>query len=224
MTIQIITLFPEIFEPILGSSMHAKATTIGAVAYRLINLRDFGIGSRKQVDDKAYGMGPGMVLMAEPLKQALDFAMKETPKAKVILMSARGKLLKQHICLELSKQQDLIIICGHYEGVDERIMPFIDYELSVGEYVLTGGEIPAMLLVDSIIRLLDGVLDNPASHQEESYNIDLLEYPHYTRPAQWEGQSVPDVLRSGNHALIRSWRQQEAIKKTQENRPDMLDL
>jgi tRNA (guanine37-N1)-methyltransferase len=224
MTIQIITLFPSVFETILSTSMHAKALSMGAIEYEFINLRDFGLGKRGQVDDKAYGMGPGMVLMAEPLKQAIDFAKNRTTESSVILMSARGKLLKQHICLELSAHKNLIIICGHYEGVDERIMPFVDYELSVGEYVLTGGEIPAMLLADSIVRLLPGVLEDPASHQDESYGIDLLEYPQYTRPAQWQDASVPDVLRSGNHAKIHDWRVQQSIKKTKENRPDMIEL
>lgn len=208
MKIQVITLFPEMFEPVLNTSMMWKAQKNGAVEFRIINLRDFGIGPRKQVDDTPYGGGDGMLLKPEPLFAAVEFAKKYSPQARVIAMSPSEKVWDQAEAVNYAEQNnDLIILCGHYEGFDERIFKIVDEKISIGKFVLTGGEIPAMALIDSVVRLIPGVLGGATSAEIESYSHgDNLEFPQYTRPANYQDHRVPEVLLSGHHAKIAEWR------------------
>ncbi len=210
MTIQIITLFPEMFEGVFNSSMLWKAQKENLVQYRLINLRDFGIGARKQVDDIPYGGGDGMVLKPEPLFAAVEKAKKSDPNAQVLLMTPRGQLFNQKLAQEFSSTQSgLIMICGHYEGYDERITSLVDLEISVGKYILTGGELPAMIIADAVTRLIPGVLGGATSALNESFSLDSeKEHPHYTRPEEFQGLKVPEVLLSGHHAQIEKWRKE----------------
>ena len=209
MKIQIITLFPEMFEGVLNSSMLWKAQKENLVEYKLINLRDFGIGPRKQVDDIPYGGGDGMVLKPEPLFAAVDAAKEADPDAKVLLMTPRGDLFTQEMAREFAATEaGLIIICGRYEGYDERITSVVDKQISIGEYVLTGGELPAMIIADAVTRLIPGVLGGETSAEKESHSqAGVLEHPHYTRPEKFRGLSVPEVLLSGHHGQIEQWRQ-----------------
>lgn len=209
MKIQVITLFPEMFTGVLGSSMLWKAQKEGAVKYTIINLRDFGLGPRKQVDDTPYGGGDGMLMMIEPLVVAVEQAKKANPAAKVLLPSPRGKVYRQSDAKRLAAaEQDLIIICPRYEGYDERITKWVDESYCVGNYVLTGGELPAMIIIDSIVRLLPGVLGGETSAEVESFQKDdkNIEFPQYTRPEEFRGLKVPEVLLSGHHAEIEAWR------------------
>ena len=209
MKIQVITLFPEMFEPVFGSSMLWKAQETGAVTFELINLREFGLGPRRQVDDTPYGGGDGMLLMVEPLKKALDYAKSTSPNAKVLLPTPRGTIYKQSDAKRMAADnQDLIIICPRYEGYDERVTTWVDEQICIGNYVLTGGEIPAMVIADSIVRLLPGVLGGDMSAEIESFQEDdeSIEFPQYTRPEVYEDMKVPDVLLSGHHAEIEKWR------------------
>ena len=211
--IQIITLFPEMFEGVFGASMLWKAQKEGAVNYSCINLRDFGIGPRKTVDDTPYGGGDGMVLMIEPLLKAVDTAKRLDTSAKVLLMTPRGDLWKQSVAKQYADADTgLIIICGRYEGYDERITSVVDHQICIGNYVLTGGEIPAMIIADSVTRLLPGVLGGKTSAEIESFVPDdkTVEAPQYTRPSEYNGMKVPDVLLSGNHAEIEKWRKSDA--------------
>ena len=207
-----ITLFPEMFDQVLNSSMLWKAQKDGVVEFSLIDLRDFGVGPRKQVDDTPYGGGDGMLLMIEPLKKALDEAKKQLPGAKVILMSPSETVWCQDLAQEYAESNnDYIIICGRYEGVDARIEQFVDAKISVGKFVLTGGELPAMVLIDTIVRLLPGVLGGESSAEVESYsNGENLEFPQYTRPEEFDGMKVPEVLLSGNHGKIEEWRKENS--------------
>ena len=208
MKIQIITLFPEMFEGVLNSSMLWKAQKEKLVEYKLINLRDYGIGPRKQVDDTPYGGGDGMVLRPEPLFEAVDYAQKTDPDAKVLLMTPRGDMFNQEMAREFAATEaGLIVICGRYEGYDERITTVIDKQISVGEYILTGGELPAMVIVDAVTRLIPGVLGGETSAEKESYSVaGEIEHPHYTKPEEYRGLKVPEVLLSGHHAEIAKWR------------------
>ncbi|NCU33915.1 tRNA (guanosine(37)-N1)-methyltransferase TrmD [Candidatus Saccharibacteria bacterium] len=208
MKIQIITLFPEMFDGVLNNSMMWKAQNQNAVEFSIIDLRQFGIGPRKQVDDTPYGGGDGMLLKPEPLFAALELAKNNSPEAKVIAMSPSKTVWSQQMASEYATSaQDLIILCGRYEGFDERIFEMVDEKISIGKYVLTGGELPAMVVIDSMVRLLPGVLGGEQSAEIESYsNGDNLEFPQYTRPAEFRGIKVPDVLLSGNHAEIDKWR------------------
>lgn len=196
------------FEGVLNSSMLWKAQKEELVDYSLINLRDFGIGPRKQVDDIPYGGGDGMVLRPEPLFQAVEQAQRIDPDAKVLLMTPRGEIFNQEMAREFAATQaGLIIICGHYEGYDERITTVVDKEVSVGKFILTGGELPAMVIVDAVTRLIPGVLGGETSAQKESFDLyEEKEHPHYTRPEEYRGLKVPDVLLSGHHAEIEKWR------------------
>jgi tRNA (guanine37-N1)-methyltransferase len=210
MKIQVITLFPEMFEGVLNSSMLWKAQEKQLIEYKLINLRDFGLGPRKQVDDTPYGGGDGMLLKPEPLFAAVEYAKKEDPDAKVLLMTPRGDLFTQEIAREFAATEaGLIIICGRYEGYDERITTIVDKQISVGEYVLTGGELPAMTIIDAVTRLIPGVLGGETSAEKESFSeAGEVEHPQYTRPEEFRGLKVPDILLSGHHAEIEKWRQQ----------------
>lgn len=210
MKIQIITLFPEMFEGVLGNSMLWKARDRGIVSYECINLRDFGLGARKQVDDTPYGGGDGMLLKPEPLAAAIKQAKENDPRAIVVLPSPRGKTYKQSDAKRLAaSEQGLILVCPRYEGYDERIVAWVDEVFSIGNYVLTGGELPAMVILDSVVRLLPGVLGGETSAEIESFQQDdhNIEFPQYTRPEEFEGMKVPPVLLSGNHAEIEAWRQ-----------------
>lgn len=224
MKIDIITLFPEVFEHILDHSMLHKARENHAVEFRLVNLRDFGIGPRQQVDDTPYGGGAGMLLKPEPMFAAVEHCKATNTDAKILMMTPRGKQYSQVDAKRLAREAGLIILCGHYEGFDERILSFVDEEISMGDFVLTGGEIPAMAIVDSVTRLLPGVLGDARSSEEESFSQGLLEYAHYTRPQEFRGMKVPDELLGGNHAQIREWRRQSSIEKTAENRPDLTEF
>ncbi len=226
MKISIITLFPEVFEPILNSSILKRAQAKGKVSFELINLRAFGEGKHQIVDDRPYGGGAGMVLKPDSLARALKSIVKSKNKRiKIILMSASGIPYKQQKAREFSNLNHLIIICGHYEGIDQRFIDkYVDLEISTGDYVLTGGEIPAMIIADSVTRLIPGVLEKPEAVVNESFTGNLLEGPQYTRPETFEGTAVPSVLLSGNHAEVEKWKKEKAIKKTQKNRPDLLKV
>lgn len=205
---QVITLFPEMLEGVFGNSMMWKAQKDGLVELSCINLRDFGLGPRRTVDDTPYGGGDGMLLMIEPLWNAVTAAKQNDPTAKVLLMTPRGERWKQKTAQHYAESDHgYIFICGRYEGYDERILALVDHELSVGDYVLTGGELPAMTIIDSIVRLVPGVLGGAESATIESFSDgETLEFPQYTRPETFEGMQVPPVLLSGNHAQIAQWR------------------
>lgn len=228
MKITFITLFPEMFEGPFKESIIKHAQEKGHVSLQFTNIRDFGIGSHKVVDDTAYGGGIGMVLRADIVKQAIDAARESEyiGKEAVLLMVADGTTYTQRIAEKLSAFEHLIIVCGHYEGIDERIRAYVDFELSIGDFVLTGGELPSMLIADSVIRLLPGVLkpgvtDNESfSHmQNDSYT---LEYPLYTKPIEFDGHKVPDILLSGDHKKIEDWRRAKSLEKTKQTRPDLI--
>lgn len=209
MKIQIISLFPEMFKPVFGSSMLWKAKEMGAAVYELIDLREFGKGKRRMVDDTPYGGGDGMLLMIEPLVEAIEYAKSVDPEAKVILPTPRGNVYKQSDAKRLAAAETgLIIVCPRYEGYDERVTGWVDEQLCIGNYVLTGGEIPAMVIVDSVVRLLPGVLGGETSVEVESFQQDdkNVEFPQYTRPEVFRDLKVPPVLLSGNHAEIEKWR------------------
>jgi len=212
--IQVITLFPEMFDGVLNSSMMWKAQEQKAVEFRLINLRDFGLGPRKRVDDTPYGGGDGMLLMPEPLFAAVEDAKKYDSTAKVVIMTPRGQRWKQAIAQNWADSGDnYIFICGRYEGYDERILSLVDEQVSVGDYVLTGGELPAMTIIDSIVRLIPGVLGGEDSTAIESFSDgETLEFPQYTRPEDFKGMKVPEVLLSGNHVAIAKWREENSEK------------
>jgi len=205
---KIITLFPEMFDKVLGQSMMWKASEKGLANFQIIDLREFGIGPRRQVDDSIYGGGDGMLLMCEPIFKAVEFAKKDLKNPKVIITSPRGSTWSQKMASDFSaNDEDFIILCGHYEGFDERILDIVDYQISIGDFVLTGGEIPAMAIVDSVVRLIPGVLGGENSAIDESFSEEnLLEYPQYTRPEIYESKKVPEILLSGNHAEIDKWR------------------
>lgn len=212
--IQVITLFPEMLDGVFNTSMMWKAQKQGAVEFRTLNLREYGIGPRQQVDDTPYGGGDGMLLKPEPLFAAVAAAKEFDPTAKVLLMTPRGQRWKQAIAQEWADaDQGYIFICGRYEGYDERIVTLVDEQVSVGDYVLTGGELPAMTIIDSIVRLLPGVLGGETSAVIESFSDgETLEFPQYTKPAVYEGLAVPEVLLSGNHAVIAKWREDHSLK------------
>jgi tRNA (guanine37-N1)-methyltransferase len=213
MKIQLITLFPEMFEGVLNSSMLFKASNLNIVEYEVINLRDFGIGPRKQVDDTLYGGGDGMLLKPEPLVGAIEFAKQTNPDAKVLIPTPRGKIYRQSEAKKLADENGLIIICPRYEGYDERVMNWVDQAYCLGNYVLTGGELPAMIILDSVVRLLPGVLGGVESAEKESFQEDdiSIEHPQYTRPEEFRGLTVPSILLSGNHAEIDKWRKDNTI-------------
>lgn len=226
MRFSIITLFPELFQDFTKTSIIGRAVKKGLVEFELINLRDFGEGKHQIVDDKPYGGGVGMVLRPDILSKAIQSVIANSPinqSPKTILMSASGIPFNQAKAQELSKPNHLILVCGHYEGVDQRfIEKYVDEEISIGDYVLTGGEIPSMAVADAITRLIPGVLEKKEATEEESFSAGLLEYPQYTRPENFEGKGVPRVLLSGNHREIAKWRQNQALKKTKKVRPDLL--
>ena len=226
MKIDVLSIFPEMFAGVLGHSILKKATEKQAVSYNIINFRDYADNRHQTVDDYPYGGGAGMVLKAQPIFDAVgDLVQKaESTKPRVILLCPQGERFNQKKAEELSQEEHLIFICGHYEGYDERIREhLVTDEISIGDYVLTGGELGAMVLIDSVVRLLPGVLGSEESHIEDSFSTGLLEHPHYTRPAEFRGMKVPDVLLSGNHRFIDEWRIKESLRRTLQRRPDLLD-
>ncbi|MDQ7825012.1 MAG: tRNA (guanosine(37)-N1)-methyltransferase TrmD [Candidatus Eremiobacteraeota bacterium] len=222
MRIDVITLFPEVFTP-LEKSIIRRARDAHLVKIHLHNLRDYTDDRHRTVDDAPYGGGAGMILKIEPLFKALDRLQKEEPRGRVILLSPQGQVFTQARCRELAGLSRLILVAGHYEGIDERVTEHLaDEELSIGDYVLTGGELPAMVVIDAVVRLIPGVIDSESAALE-SFDGGLLDYPHYTRPSQFRGWSVPEVLLSGNHALIGQWRNKERVRRTALKRPDLLE-
>ena len=222
MKIDILTLFPNMFDGFINESIIKRAIQKGNVEINVIDFRSYSKLNNNQVDDTPYGGGGGMVLRIEPLYDAIMDAKGDDKDAKVILMTPDGVPYKQEIAVNLANEKHLIFVCGHYEGFDERIRTLCDMELSIGDYVLTGGELPAMVISDSIIRLLDGVITG-TSLDSESFNDKLLDYPTYTKPQEFMGMKVPDVLLSGDHAKIKAWRDEMRIKRTKERRPDLID-
>ena len=221
MKIDVLTLFPEMFAGPLDVSIVQRARTAGLLELQIHNLRDYTHDRHKTVDDKPFGGGPGMVLKPEPLFEAVEKLAGE--RTRVILMTPAGRTFNQAVARELAQQEHMLFICGSYEGVDERVRNgLVDEELSIGDYVLTNGGLPAMVVIDAVTRLLPGVLGDEASAQDESFSHGLLEYPHYTRPADFRGMQVPEVLLSGHHAEIEKWRRQQAELRTAERRPDMI--
>jgi tRNA (guanine37-N1)-methyltransferase len=225
MKIDVLSLFPSMFQGIFGESILKKASEKQAVSYNVVNFREHSDNKHGQVDDYPYGGGAGMVLKPQPIFDAVDSLKGEiVTKPRVILMCPQGERYTQAKAEELAKEEHLIIICGHYEGYDERIREHVvTDEISIGDYVLTGGELGAMVVIDSVVRLLPGVLGNEDSPILDSFSSGLLEHPHYTRPADFRGMKVPDELISGNHRLIEEWRERESLRRTFERRPDLLE-
>ncbi|MCE5189551.1 MAG: tRNA (guanosine(37)-N1)-methyltransferase TrmD [Eubacteriales bacterium] len=221
MRIDILTLFPEMFGGVFSASMLGRAQAGGLVEIHVHNIRDYTDNKHKKADDYPFGGGAGLILMAQPIFDCMDAVLAGEP-ARRILLTPRGRTLNQKIAKELSQEDRLVLLCGHYEGVDERVMNIIDDEISIGDYVLTGGELPAMVLADCLSRLIPGVLGSEESAADESFSDGMLEYPQYTRPASFRGMDVPEVLLNGHHAKIQAWRLEQARLKTALNRPDLL--
>lgn len=220
MKIDILTLFPEMFET-LNHSILERAQKNGILEIKCTNIRDFSVDKHKKVDDTPFGGGAGMVMTCQPLFDAINSVIDKD--AKIVYMSPKGSLLSQKMVVDFSKQSHIIIVCGHYEGIDQRVIDYFDMqEVSIGDYVLTGGELPAMVLVDCVSRYVDGVLSQ-GSTDEESFSNGLLEYPQYTKPREYMGMKVPDVLFGGNHKEIAKWQREQSEKITQERRPDLLN-
>ena len=223
MRIYVLTLFPEMVEPVLSASIVGKAREKGLVTIETVNFRDWSTSKHGNVDDTPYGGGGGMVLMPEPIFRAVEHLPLSAAKPRVILTCPQGEPYTQKKAEELAREEELVIICGHYEGYDERIREhLVTDEVSLGDFVLTGGEIAALAIVDSVVRLLPGVLGNETSAVHDSFTTGLLEHPHYTRPADFRGWKVPDILLSGHHERIAEWRHREALRRTWQRRPDLL--
>jgi len=229
MRVDIITLFPELCEAVLGSSMLGRAEERGLIETHCHQIRDYTENRQKQTEDYPFGGGQGKVLLAQPIKDCLLHVIGETEAAglgrpRIVFLTAAGKTYREEDAKRLSEYRALALICGHYEGIDERVIEAMaDEELSIGDYVLTGGELPALVIADSVLRLQPGVLKKPDCYEDESYWDGLLEYPQYTRPAVWEGREVPEVLRSGDHGKIAEWKRGESLRRTKERRPDLYE-
>ena len=218
--IDILTIFPRMLDGVLGESMLKRAQEAGLVRIRCVNLRDYAAGAHLTTDDRPYGGGPGMVMKPEPVFKAVDDLRR--PETKVLLMTPQGMPFKQDAALALSKEAHLLIICGHYEGVDERIREaLVDMEISIGDYVLTNGVLPAAVVVDAVVRLLPGALGGEGAADDESFTTGRLEYPQYTRPPVFRGMAVPEIMASGNHAEIAKWRLEQSVARTKARRPDL---
>lgn len=224
MRIDVLTLFPNMFSGVFNESILKRAKEIGSVQYNVVNFREYANNKHNSVDDYPYGGGAGMVLKPEPIFNAVESIKEDTKSTpRVILLCPQGERYTQKKAEELAKEEHLLFICGHYEGYDERIREhLVTDEISIGDFVLTGGELGAMVVIDSVVRLLPGVLGNEESPVQDSFSTGLLEHPHYTRPAEFRGMKVPDVLLSGNHKLIDEWRRKQSLKRTYERRPDLL--
>lgn len=219
--IDVITIFPGMLEGFTGASMMKRAADMQAVRFRAIDPRDFTTDRHRTVDDRPYGGGPGMVMKVDPLFKAV--ASVKRPDSRVILMSPAGRVFKQAVARELTQATHLIFICGHYEGIDERVREaLVDDEISIGDYVLTNGVLPAAVVIDAVVRLLPGVLGGEGAAEQESFSDGLLEYPHYTRPEEYAGMRVPEVLLSGDHGAIQRWREEQARQRTAGRRPDLI--
>lgn len=227
MNFHVLTLFPEMITQGLSTSITGRALNSGKITLNAVNIRDYTLEKHGHVDDYPYGGGAGMVMQAEPIYRAYLSVVEKIrtkQRPRVLYMTPQGKVFHQQMARELSREQDLIFLCGHYEGVDERILEMIVTDnISIGDYVLTGGELPAMVMIDSIARLVDGVLSNKDSAEYESFRDNLLEYPQYTRPEVFMGHKVPEVLLSGHHANIEKWRMEQSLERTRSRRPDLLE-
>ncbi len=225
MKFDVLTLFPDAFKAILGESIIGNAQEQGLIEINTINIRDFSKDKHRKVDDYPYGGGSGMVMAAPPIYDAyMSIAEKADYKPRLIYMSPQGRVFDQSLAKELKEYGHVVLLCGHYEGIDERIIEeIVDDEISIGDYVLTGGELPAMVVIDSVSRLIPGVLSSDESYMEESHYGGLLEYPQYTRPYEFRNKKVPDILLSGHHANIQKWRQEQSLKRTYIKRPDLIE-
>lgn len=225
MRIDILTLFPDMCSSVLSESIIGRARANGFVEIECTDIRDYTADKHNRVDDAPYGGGPGMIMQAQPIYDCFEALCKKLGKRpRLIYMSPQGKVLTQQKVKELAQEESIAILCGHYEGVDERVIEeIVDEEISIGDYVLTGGELPALILADSIARMLPGVLAGEEAYSEESHYSSLLEYPQYTRPPEWRGRQVPQVLLSGHHGNIKRWRREQSLRRTYERRADLLD-
>ncbi len=224
MKIDIMTLFPDMCNAFLRESIIGRARESGKVEINCVNIRDFTLDKHNRVDDSTYGGGTGMLMQAQPIYDCYRSLCGENEKPYVIYMSPQGRVLTQEKAVSLSEKEHIIILCGHYEGVDERVLEeIVDEEISIGDYVVTGGELPALILTDCISRMLDGVLRNEEAYSLESHFDGLLEYPQYTKPFEWRGKTVPEVLISGHHAKIDEWRREQSVLRTKEKRPDLYE-
>ena len=221
MKIQALTLFPEMFAPVLESSIIGLAQKRGLVSFGIINIRDYAYDKHQVCDDVPYGGGPGMIMKPEPIFRAVRDLRSRGEAPKLILLSPRGTVYNQQLARSLAAESHLAFLCGHYKDVDERVRTLVDLDISIGDYILTGGEIAALAVIDSIVRLLPGAISDPESASLDSFETGLLDHPHYTRPEDFEEMKVPEVLRSGNHALIKAWRRRHALKLTKQLRPDL---
>jgi tRNA (guanine37-N1)-methyltransferase len=227
MRIDVLTIFPKMFDAVLGESIIKRAKEKKVVEINIIDLRLFSKDKHRKVDDKPFGGGPGMLMNAEPFFEAVNYIRKKTKdlrlKTRTLLLGPKGRRFDQALALKLSRYEHVVLLCGHYEGIDERVAKHLaDEEISIGDFVLTGGELPAMVIIDGVVRLLPGALGDENSCKDESFSEDLLECPHYTRPADYNGMKVPDVLLSGDHEKIEEWRKKEAVRITKKKRPDLL--
>jgi tRNA (guanine37-N1)-methyltransferase len=224
MKFDVLSIFPGMFAGPLGDSIMKRAQDEGLLQIRYHDLRDYTLDKHKRVDDSPFGGGAGMIMNVEPIVRAIEEVKKDRPKAHTILLSPGGSKFDQAKAQTLSELEEIILVCGRYEGVDERVhQNYVDEELSIGDYVLSGGEVPAMVIIEAVSRLLPGVLGHEEALTEESFNSPMLEYPQYTRPREFRGISVPEILLSGHHENIRAWQREEALKKTARQRPDLLD-
>lgn len=223
MRISILTLFPSMFDGVLNDSIMARAQQGGYASFHIYDIRDFAVNKHRQVDDYPFGGGAGMLMMPQPAFECIEYAKSQgSGNARTIYMSPKGRVLNNATCKRLSGLEEIIILCGHYEGIDQRIIDhMVDEEISIGDYVLTGGEIPAMALTDSVVRMIPGVLGSDESAGDESFANGLLEYPQYTRPSEYRGMEVPEILLSGHHANIQAWRRQQSEELTKKLRPDL---
>lgn len=226
MRIEVITIFPGMFDAVLGESIIKLARQKRIVDINIIDLRLFSKNRHRKVDDKPFGGGPGMVMSAEPFFEAVNYIRRRTKdmrlKTRVMLLTPRGSTFNHDMAAKFAAYEHIVLLCGHYEGIDERVRGLVDEEVSIGDFVLTGGELPAMAVIDAVIRLLPGALGNEDSRKDESFSQGTLEYPHYTRPAEYMGKKVPEVLLSGDHEKIKKWRKKESSKVTKKRRPDLI--
>ena len=226
MNFHVMTLFPEMIERAMGESITGRAIKAGHISVNAVNIRDFANNKHNRVDDYPYGGGAGMVMQAEPVYQCYESICRSigNERPRVVFMTPQGRTFNQQIAEELSREEDLVLLCGHYEGIDERVLEkIVTDNVSIGDYVLTGGELPALVVMDTISRLVPGVLNNGMSAVKESFSDNLLEYPQYTRPEEWMGEKVPSVLLSGHHKNIAAWYREQSILRTAKNRPDLLE-
>ncbi|OGP82473.1 MAG: tRNA (guanosine(37)-N1)-methyltransferase TrmD [Deltaproteobacteria bacterium RBG_16_54_11] len=222
MIFDILTLFPEMFRSPLEESILGKAREEGKITINLFNIRDYAEGKHRVTDDYPYGGGKGMIMKPEPIMRGIEAILAGKPVARVILMTPQGDPLRQEVVRRLARHARLVIICGRYEGVDERVRAVVDEEISIGDYVLTGGELAALVVVDAVARMIPGVLGDEGASEDDSFSQGLLEYPQYTRPREFAGRTVPEVLLSGDHQAIEQWRREEALRRTWKRRPDLI--